>query len=167
MRATTAEIRATETLRQNCQRRDAAFTVKRRVNGSWRGLLFHLGDEPQVSAVSRETRLLLVQALSRIVTTKWPLKRGPKTNAARTEGAAHGQQVEARRREVATGHGEGAAGAHLDLVAGNGVASCRADGERGGYRQDGHRASAPAAAVSRARVHASRGLTAASAGGAR
>lgn len=79
MRATTEEVRATETLRQQAERRNATFKVAQRTDGTWRGVTFSLDANPEITAVSRETRLLLVQALSRIVTTKWPLKRGPKT----------------------------------------------------------------------------------------
>jgi hypothetical protein len=76
MKATPAEDTATTTLRLRCQRRSVAFKVALKTDGGWRGVLFSLDAEPGAVVLSRETRLLLVQALSRVVAERWPLKRG-------------------------------------------------------------------------------------------
>ena len=83
MRATPAEARATEYLRTLAARRFIAYAMKRRTDGTWRGVLFSLGVDPQLVCLSRATRGLLVEALTRVVTSRWPLKTGrPATREA-------------------------------------------------------------------------------------
>ena len=89
MRASPAEEQATEYLRQLAGRRDCAYAVKRRTNGTWRGVIFSLGDAPKLVCLSRETRMQLVAALARVVADRWVLKPGrPPSEAKRARSAS-------------------------------------------------------------------------------